>query len=85
MNVSVEKCGVMKIGSFASQIDFEINCSKLKYVNLVNDLGVEFDTNLNALFYYSKKASTRANILLRAFHTTDLHVLIKAFKIFQML
>jgi len=80
MDISVEKFGVIKIGSFASH--YEINGFKLKYINLVKDLGVEFDTNLDFSVHcldISKKASTRANMLLRAFHATDLHILIKVF------
>jgi len=46
MDISVEKCGLMKIGSFAFQFDYEINGSRLKKVNLFKDLEVEFDTNL---------------------------------------
>jgi len=37
----------MKIGSFAHNFEYKINGVAFHYVNSVNDLGVEFDNNLN--------------------------------------
>jgi len=41
MDISIEKCSVMKIGSFAQKFEYKINGVALHYVNSVNDLGVE--------------------------------------------
>jgi len=76
MDISAKKCNVIKAGSFTSQFDYEINRFKLKYGNLVKDLGVEIDANLNFSVHclnISKKVLTRANMLLRAFHTADFY------------
>jgi len=57
------------IGSFAFQY-LIMKSIKLKYVDLVNIEGVEFDTNFNYSVHclnISNKASTTVNVLLRAF------------------
>ena len=85
MDISVEKCFVMKIGSFSSKFNYKINGITLSYVNLIKDLGIIVDTNLSYSTHccaISKKASQRANMILRAFQTRNLDSLVTVFKTF---
>ena len=85
MDISVEKCFVMKIGSFSSKFNYKINGTTLSYVNSIKDLGIIVDTNLSYSTHccaISKKASRRANMILRAFQTRNLDSLVTVFKTF---
>ena len=86
MTISVEKCCVMKIGSSSSfKFEYDINGVPVNYVNSVKDLGVEVDANLNFSSHcsaISKKASQRANMILRTFRSRDFKFLILVFKVF---
>ena len=68
MDISVEKSFVMQIGSFSSKFNYKINGTTLSYVNSIKDLGIIVDTNLSYSAHccaISKKASQRANMILR--------------------
>ena len=85
MIISVEKCCVMKTGSSSSsRFEYDINDVSVKYVNSVKDLGVEVDADLNFSTHcsaISKKASQRANMILRAFRSRNSKFLIRVFKV----
>jgi len=69
----------MKIGSFAHTFEYKINGVALHYVN---DLGVEFDNNLNVSTHCSivaKIASRQANMILRAFQSRNFNSLLSVF------
>ena len=86
MTISVEKCCVIKTGpSSSSRLEYDINGVPVKYANSVKDLGVEIDANSNFSAHcsaISKKASQRANTILRAFRSRDFELLIRVFKVF---
>ena len=88
MDISVEKCFVMKIGLFSSKFNYKINGTTLSYVNSIKDLGIIVDTNLSYSTHCCailKKASQRANMILRAFQTRNLDSLVTIFKTFVRL
>ena len=88
MDISVEKCFVMKIGSLSSKFNYKINGTTLSYVNSITDLGIIVDTNLSYSTHccaISKKASQRANMIVRAFQTRNLDSLVTVFKTFVRL
>ena len=86
MTISVEKSCVMKTGSSSSsRFEYDINGVPVKYVHSVKDLGVEIGANLNFSSHcsaFSKKASQRAIMILRAFRSRDFKFLIRVFKVF---
>ena len=74
-----------EIGSFSSKFHYKIIGTTLSYVNSIKDLGIIVDTNLSYSTHccaISKKASQRANVVLRAFQTRNLDSLVTAFKTF---
>ena len=78
----------MKIGSFSSKFNYKISGATLSYVNSIKVLGIIVNTNLSYSTHccaISKKASQRANMVLRAFQTRNLDSLVTVFKTFVWL
>jgi len=82
LQIAVNKCSILKIGSTTLSTDFLIDGNALPAVSKVKDLGITFDENLSATSHVMSvvfTANQRVNLLLRLFLTRNRSVLVKAY------
>ena len=85
LSLAPDKCKILNFSTRDIPINYEYNIlgTKLEVVNLMSDLGVNFDTSLtfsehiNKLYYKARSCSL---LILRCFHSRKPELLFRAFK-----
>lgn len=92
LKISIKKCQSMHVSRnrfarAALNATFHIDADQLPSVELVRDLGVEFDSDLKFSTHINhivRKASTRCYLLRRCFTSRDTATLVRAFKVYVL-
>ena len=88
LTISIQKCSIMQVGSKQKLADgplhqFHLCNNVLKYVNVVNDLGVLIDSHLTFEAHIDnvvQKAAQRSYLIFKSFQSRNREILVRAFK-----